>query len=86
MFEALTVFENLEIAQKNPKSVWACLRARLSGEQRDRIEQMLQTLRLTSQRHRPAGLLSHGQKQFLKSACCWCRSRICCCWMSRRPA
>ncbi|AVJ16810.1 urea ABC transporter ATP-binding protein UrtD [Serratia sp. JUb9] len=66
VFEALTVFENLEIAQKNPKSVWACLRARLSGEQRDRIEQMLQTLRLTSQRHRPAGLLSHGQKQFLE--------------------
>jgi urea transport system ATP-binding protein len=31
------VFENLELAQKTDKSVWASLRARLSGEQRDRI-------------------------------------------------
>ncbi|MBI6163674.1 urea ABC transporter ATP-binding protein UrtD [Serratia liquefaciens] len=66
VFEALTVFENLEIAQKAKKSVWACLRARLSGEQRDRIDEMLQTLRLGHERHRPAGLLSHGQKQFLE--------------------
>ncbi|QCR34639.1 urea ABC transporter ATP-binding protein UrtD [Nissabacter sp. SGAir0207] len=66
VFEALTVFENLEIAQKADKSVWACLRARLSGEQRDRIDEMLGTLRLAAERHRPAGLLSHGQKQFLE--------------------
>ncbi|EJF30407.1 MULTISPECIES: urea ABC transporter ATP-binding protein UrtD [Enterobacteriaceae] len=66
VFEALTVFENLEIAQKNEKSVWASLRAKLSGEQRDRIDDMLVTLRLTGERHRRAGLLSHGQKQFLE--------------------
>ncbi|BEL74610.1 MULTISPECIES: urea ABC transporter ATP-binding protein UrtD [Serratia] len=66
VFEALTVFENLEIAQKTRKSVWACLRARLSSEQRDRIDEMLKTLRLGHERHRPAGLLSHGQKQFLE--------------------
>lgn len=66
MFEALTVFENLEIAQKTRKSVWACLRARLSSEQRDRIDEMLKILRLGHERHRPAGLLSHGQKQFLE--------------------
>ncbi|AEF44536.1 urea ABC transporter, ATP-binding protein UrtD [Serratia sp. AS12] len=66
VFEALTVFENLEIAQKTQKSVWACLRARLSSEQRDRIDEMLQTLRLSHERYRPAGLLSHGQKQFLE--------------------
>ena len=62
VFEALTVFENLEIAQKTRKSVWACL----SSEQRDRIDEMLKTLRLGHERHRPAGLLSHGQKQFLE--------------------
>ncbi|MGP3014578.1 urea ABC transporter ATP-binding protein UrtD [Serratia marcescens] len=66
VFEALTVFENLEIAQKTRKSVWACLRARLSSEQRDRIDEMLKTLRLGHERHRSAGLLSHGQKQFLE--------------------
>ncbi|MDU6409619.1 MAG: urea ABC transporter ATP-binding protein UrtD [Yersiniaceae bacterium] len=66
VFEALTVFENLEIAQKADKSVWASLRARLSGEQHDRIDEMLTLLRLAAERHRPAGLLSHGQKQFLE--------------------
>ena len=66
VFEALTVFENLEIALKTDKSVWACLRARLNSEQQDRITGVLALLRLDSQRQRPAGLLSHGQKQFLE--------------------
>lgn len=66
VFEALTVFENLEIALKNDKSVWASLRARLSGEQRDRIDEVLKLLRLGGERQRQAGLLSHGQKQFLE--------------------
>ncbi|WP_442964715.1 urea ABC transporter ATP-binding protein UrtD [Pseudomonas sp. GOM7] len=66
VFEALTVFENLELAQKTNKSVWASLRAKLSGEQQDRIEEVLNTIRLEASRNRPAGLLSHGQKQFLE--------------------
>ena len=66
VFEALSVFENLELAQKTDKSVWASLRARLSGEQKDRIAEVLETIRLTTSVNRPAGLLSHGQKQFLE--------------------
>lgn len=66
VFEALTVYENLEIALKTDKSVWASLRARLTGEQRDRIDEVLQLLRLADKPHRMAGLLSHGQKQFLE--------------------
>jgi len=66
VFEALSVFENLELALKTDKSVWASLRARLSGAQKERIEEVLTTIRLESSRHRPAGLLSHGQKQFLE--------------------
>ena len=66
VFEALSVFENLELAQKTDKSVWASLRARLSGEQRERIDEVLETIRLGHERQRPAGLLSHGQKQFLE--------------------
>jgi urea transport system ATP-binding protein len=66
VFEALSVFENLELAQKTDKSVWGSLRARLSGQQRDRIDEVLATIRLESSRKRPAGLLSHGQKQFLE--------------------
>lgn len=66
VFEALTVWENLEIAMKSDKSVWASLRAKLNGEQRDRIDEMLVLLRLSAERDRRAGLLSHGQKQFLE--------------------
>jgi urea transport system ATP-binding protein len=66
VFEALSVFENLELAQKTDKSVWASLRARLTGEQKDRITDVLETIRLTTSVNRPAGLLSHGQKQFLE--------------------
>ena len=66
VFEALTVWENLEIAMKTDKSVWASLRAKLNGEQRDRIDEMLVLLRLGNERDRRAGLLSHGQKQFLE--------------------
>ncbi|XBS70682.1 urea ABC transporter ATP-binding protein UrtD [Acerihabitans sp. KWT182] len=66
VFEALTVFENLELALKTDKSVWACLRTKLDSEQRDRIDAMLATLRLGHERHRAAGMLSHGQKQFLE--------------------
>ncbi|MGE8360918.1 urea ABC transporter ATP-binding protein UrtD [Pseudomonas sp.] len=66
VFEALSVFENLELAQKTDKSVWASLRARLNGEQKDRIDEVLATIRLDGSRHRQAGLLSHGQKQFLE--------------------
>jgi len=66
VFEALTVFENLDIALRADKSVWACLRARLNSEQRDRIDEVLKLLRLGGERQRRAGLLSHGQKQFLE--------------------
>lgn len=66
VFEALSVFENLELALKTNKSVWASLRATLSGAQKERIDEVLATIKLESSRQRPAGLLSHGQKQFLE--------------------
>lgn len=62
----MTVFENLELSLQMSKSVWASLRYRISGEQRDRLEELLTTIRLAADRHRLAGLLSHGQKQWLE--------------------
>jgi urea transport system ATP-binding protein len=66
VFEALTVFENLALAMKTDKGVWASLVFRLSGEQRDKIDETLEVIRLTESAHRLAGLLSHGQKQWLE--------------------
>ena len=57
---------NLELAMRSDKSVWATLVARLSGEQRDRIDEILETIGLVSQRDVHAGSLSHGQKQWLE--------------------
>lgn len=66
VFEALSVFENLELAYNSGKSLWQSLRFKLSSEARERIYQTLNTVRLSALAQQPAGLLSHGQKQFLE--------------------
>jgi urea transport system ATP-binding protein len=66
VFEQHTVFENLELAMKMNKAVRPTLFARLSSEQRGKIEATLTLIRLNGQEQHPAGLLSHGQKQWLE--------------------
>jgi urea transport system ATP-binding protein len=66
VFELHSVFENLELAMAGDKRVWPTLWARLSGEQRDRIQEVLVTIGLQEQRQQRAGSLSHGQKQWLE--------------------
>src|SRR6185369_4624520 len=66
IFEQHTVFENLELAMKTDKRVWKSLLAWLAGEERDRIAETLRLIRLGKEADRPAGLLSHGQKQWLE--------------------
>jgi urea transport system ATP-binding protein len=66
IFDQLTVFENLELAMKTDKRVWHALTARLDSAQRDRIAETMDQIRLGDQASRPAGLLSHGQKQWLE--------------------
>lgn len=66
VFEALSVAENLELSLKCPKGVWYTLFARLDSEQQDRIDVVLKTIGLVELRSRPAGVLSHGQKQWLE--------------------
>ena len=66
VYENHTVFENLELAMKTDKGVLASLRAKLSGEARDRIGAVLGEIALTERAYHPAGLLSHGQKQWLE--------------------
>ena len=55
VFDALTVFENLELALKADKRTWQTLFYRLNGEQRDRIDQIIETIGLTACNHQHAG-------------------------------
>ena len=66
IFEALDVYSNLELALKTHKAVLPTLFAKLSGEQRDRINEVLEIIGLKNQQYYLAGALSHGQKQWLE--------------------
>jgi urea transport system ATP-binding protein len=66
VFQQHTVFENLELAMSGAKSVWVALFNRLTAAQRERIDEVLEIIRLTERRHQLAGALSHGQKQWLE--------------------
>ena len=66
VYEDLSVFENIELALAGDRRVRAALFSRLSGEQLDRIGQTLSTIHLKDHAQRTAGLLSHGQKQWLE--------------------
>jgi urea transport system ATP-binding protein len=66
VYEQLTVFENLELALKADRRVRASLFSRLSAAQLDRIGEVLQQIHLKADAQRTAGLLSHGQKQWLE--------------------
>ena len=66
VYENHSVFENLELAMKTHKGVLASLRAKMTGETRERIGATLAQIALVERAHEPAGLLSHGQKQWLE--------------------
>ena len=67
IFANLTVRENLELAlARASKGVLATLRARFSGDQRDRIDATLETIGLGGHAAERAGGLSHGEKQWLE--------------------
>jgi urea transport system ATP-binding protein len=66
VYEELSVFENLELALVDDRGVRAALLARLSNAQRERIAEILRLVHLLPEAHRIAGLLSHGQKQWLE--------------------
>jgi len=66
IFQQHSVFENLELAMKTDKRVRRSLFARLRDEERDRVADTLRQIRLDGEADRPAGLLSHGQKQWLE--------------------
>lgn len=66
VFETLPVYANLELALSTDKRVWPTLFAQLSESQKEAIDETLLMIGLMEQRHRLAGELSHGQKQWLE--------------------
>ena len=66
VFEHLSVFENLELALKTDKRVAPSMLFRLDSAQSDRLAEVLHTIHLADSVSRQAGLLSHGQKQWLE--------------------
>ena len=66
VFEQHSTFENLELAMKTDKRVRHSLMIDLDSAQRDKITATLDLIQLTDAADRYAGLLSHGQKQWLE--------------------
>jgi urea transport system ATP-binding protein len=66
VFESQTVEDNLLLALDVDHSVKGTLFWRESKSETNRINRVLETIRLTEARNRLAGSLSHGQKQWLE--------------------
>ncbi|AJY44507.1 urea ABC transporter ATP-binding protein UrtD [Martelella endophytica] len=66
VFEGHTVWDNLELALNRRRGVFSTLFYALTGEDRDRIEEILEIVRLTDRKDELAAYLSHGQKQWLE--------------------
>ncbi|MDO9292519.1 MAG: urea ABC transporter ATP-binding protein UrtD [Hydrogenophaga sp.] len=66
VFEQLSVYENLELALATDKRVRHSMVFRPTGEEKDRLGEVLTTIHLADSAARLAGNLSHGQKQWLE--------------------
>lgn len=66
VFEDQTVRENLVMALKKDRSVWAMLRFKPSGQDQARVIELADQIGLGDQLDRVSGELSHGQKQWLE--------------------
>jgi urea transport system ATP-binding protein len=64
VFEQISVLQNLDIAAGLHRTSFSLLRARRRVP--DRVEHALDTIGLSALAHRPAGILAHGQKQWLE--------------------
>lgn len=66
IYEDLTVFENLEISYPKGRSVFGALAFKRDAEVIEEVESIAKTIFLEEELDKPAGLLSHGQKQWLE--------------------
>jgi urea transport system ATP-binding protein len=66
VFDSHSVEDNILLALKSDRRVRTTLWWKDNAEDAGRIDGILETIRLSSVRHRMAGSLSHGQKQWLE--------------------
>ena len=66
VFEDLTVFENLEVSYPQGHTVMGALAFKRDAAVVEAVESIAETIFLSDQLNEPAGLLSHGQKQWLE--------------------
>ncbi len=66
VFQGHTVFENIEMALLDRRGLWHTLFSHLTRAQLEKVDETLETIGLADRRNEQAGLLSHGQKQWLE--------------------
>ncbi|MDB5524399.1 MAG: Urea transporter, ATPase protein UrtD [Rhizobium sp.] len=66
VFESHTVWDNLELALNRNRGVFGTLFYTLTPGDKARIEEILETVRMTARKNDYAANLSHGQKQWLE--------------------
>ncbi|HEV7915439.1 MAG TPA: urea ABC transporter ATP-binding protein UrtD [Albitalea sp.] len=66
IYENLSVFQNLEVSYPKGRSVLGALAFKCDAQVRARVQAVAEDIGLASQLATEAGLLSHGQKQWLE--------------------
>ena len=66
VFDALSIEQNLELAIRRGQGYLDMLRSRLSSGQRGKIRGVMELIGLDAHSEQLAGMLSHGQKQWLE--------------------
>jgi urea transport system ATP-binding protein len=66
VFDSHTVFDNVLLALKGPRGPFSALFGERNRMPLERVEAVLERVRLTAHANRRAGDLSHGQKQWLE--------------------
>src|SRR4051812_30396989 len=66
VFKSLTVLENLGLALKGGRGVMSSLFRPFTGLARDRVGEILELIGLAEKANRQAGILAHGEKQWLE--------------------
>jgi urea transport system ATP-binding protein len=61
-----TVTENLILSLAGSRGIWHSLFGKVTPAQKERIAEILSIIKLTDHAHRKAGILAHGQKQWLE--------------------